>query len=300
MNSEMAYLFGLIIGGGTITSDSISIEFPYKRWPHEDFEISPTWFNDSMKSIVPAIKRMFNADAIPRYVPGDTPRFYINITEIPEILYEMLRLYDIKPVGELRRHVSIKKLVLDMDEQCKREFVSGLADVIGSCRASHRHRSSASTIISFEIIGENWDLPFELCQLLHELGVPVDQILWHHPNMHAGSNPTAYWKKGHKVRVKAGDFASIGYGLECKRKGLARLLEIEKEYRGSISHGSLCPDRIYRINRRKVVHLDEHSEDLPEKVRGHFIHYTHICDALGCPYAPKEWLSEMVKKYGIE
>lgn len=79
-----------------------------------------------------------------------------------------------------------------------------------------------------------------------------------------------------------------------------RLLEIEKEYRGSISHGSLCPDRIYRINRRKVVHLDEHSEDLPEKVRGHFIHYTHICDALGCPYAPKEWLIEMVKKYGIE
>lgn len=173
---------------------------------HEDFEISPTWFNDSMKSIVPAIKRMFNADAIPMYVPGDTPRFYINITEIPEILYEMLRLYDIKPVGELRRHVSIKKLVLDMDEQCKREFVSGLADVIGSCRASHRHRSSASTIVSFEIIGENWDLPFELCQLLHELGVPVDQILWHHPNMHAGSNPTAYWKKGHKVRVKAGGF----------------------------------------------------------------------------------------------
>jgi len=297
MDKDTAYFLGLLIGGGKIFEDYISIEFPYKGWAQEDFRISPMWFNDSVVRIAPLIRRLLNTEATPRYVPGSNPRFYIEIRHIPDVFYEMLRLYNITPLGELRRDASIEKLVLDMDDHCKRSFVSGLADVIGSCRQSHRHRTLKSAIISFEIVGQNWKLPFELCQLLHSLKIPVDQILWHHPNMHAGSNPTAYWKKGHKVRVKAGDFAEIGYGMECKNIGLRRLIELEKRSRGYVSRGKLCPNRTYRINRLKVVHEDEYSTELPERVRGHKIHYTHICHSLGCPHAPVEWLNEKMQEY---
>lgn len=293
----MAYFLGLLIGGGTITQNIISIEFPYKGWSREDFRISPEWFNDSVTKIVPLINNLLNANATPRCVTDHTPRYYIDISPIPNLLYTLLQEYGIRPLGQLRREASIGELVPKMDEHCQRKFVSGLADVIGSCRPTHRHRTLESTIISFEIIGKNWNLPFELCQLLHDLEVPVDQILWHHPNMHAGVDPKAYWKKGHKVRVRAGDFAKIGYGMECKRIGLEKLLEIEKKNRGTISRGKLCPNRRYHISRVKVVHEDENSPELPKQVRGHFIHYTHICHVMGCPHTPISWLNKKMSKY---
>jgi len=297
MQKDMAYFLGLLIGGGTITQDAISIEFPYKGWDREDYRIPPKWFNDSVTKIVPLIKNLLNANAAPRCVTDHTPRYYIDINPIPNLLYEMLREYGIRPLGQLRRQASISKLVLKMDESCQRKFVSGLADVIGSCRPTHRHRTLESAIVSFEIIGKNWKLPFELCQLLYGLKVPVNQIEWNHPNMHAGSDSKGYWKKGHKVRVRAGDFEKIGYGMDCKRGGLEKLLRIEKQKRGSIRRGELCPNRRYNINRVKVVHQDENSSDLPKQVRGHFIHFTHICYALGCPHAPVSWLKEKMPKY---
>lgn len=298
MNDDLAYLLGLIIGGGTAEPTSITIEFPYKQWPHEDFEITPQWFNDCITNIAPLVNRELNATATPQFVRGNTPRFYLNITNLPNATWALLNAYGITPIGQLRRSASIANLLPHMNRSHKKNFVSGLADVIGSVRASHRHRSLKNTIVSFEIIGENYSLAFELCQLLYELGVPVDQILWHHPNMHAGLSRTAYWKKGTKVRVKAGDFASINFGLECKRDGLIRLNEIEERNRGYVSHGALCPNRRYNINRMKVTHVDENSTILPSNLRGHFIHYTHICCLLGCPHAPRDWLAREIPRYG--
>jgi len=300
MNTELAYLLGLLIGGGVFGRSDITIDFPYEKWPHEDVEIAPQWFNDSITNIAPMINRVLNAQATPNYVKGTTPRFYIHITNIPHVTYDTLRAYGINPVGELRRCTSLQGLLPHMDQACKRAFVSGLADVIGSVRASHRHRSLASTIVSFEIMHENWSLPYELCQLLYELNVPVDQILWSHPNIQSGKNSTyRAWRKGHKVRVKAGDFATIGFGLECKRRGLEDLIHIEERNRGCVSHNSLCPNQKYSCAQcNKVAHVDEDATDLPPEVRGHFIHYTHICSVLGCPHAPANWLSRMIQKYG--
>ena len=297
MQKDMAYFLGILIAGGSLTNNKISIEFPYKRWSQDDYRISPSWFNDSVTKITPLINRILNTGATPRYVEGNTPRFYIEISPIPTILYDTLTNYRIKPLGELRRHASLDLIAKDIDTECKKNLVSGIADVIGSCRASHRNRSTQSTTISFEILGENWKLVYDLCQVLHELNVPVDQILWNHPNMHAGSTPDAYWKKGHKLRIKAGDFRTIGYGFECKNLGLDYLLKLETENRGYISKGVLCPKKTHRINGIKVIHRDEKSSELPEMVRGHFIHYTHICQALGCPHAPSKWLEEQKQKY---
>jgi hypothetical protein len=300
IDSDFAYFLGLLIGGGEFNPNSITIEFPYKRWAHEDFRISPEWFNDSVSKIAPLVQNLINATAKPRFVTDYTPRYYIEITPIPQLLSQTLQTYGIRAVGKLREHASLASLAPALDADCGRRFIQGLADVIGSCRASHRHRSLASTIISFEILGVNWNLPMQLCHLLYSLKVPVDQILYNHPNMHAGSDPTAYWKKGHKVRVKAGDFRTVGYGLECKRIGLEALLKKEQQNRGTISVGELCPrpHRGYKLGPPKVNHVDENSTELPSQVRGHFIHFTDICRAQGCPYAPRRWLDEQYRRHG--
>jgi hypothetical protein len=297
MNDELAYLFGLIIGGGTLTPGGIDIEFPYKQWLRRDLQITPLLYTSAIQNVTPLIHSELGAWAIPRCIPGRTPRFHIEVTNVPNIFFELLRTYGIRPIGELRKHASIETMLSHMNTGNKRRFISGLADVIGSVSVSHRHRSLHSTIVSFEFLGDNWNLPFEVCQTLHELKVPVDQILWHHPNMHAGTSRTAEWRKGFKVRVKAGDFSRVGFGFDCKIRGLRRLLNIERRHRGHISHNRLCPNQRYRIKGIKLRHQDENSDELPCRVRGHAIHYTHICAALGCPHAPRAWLRRMVPQY---
>jgi hypothetical protein len=46
-----------------------------------------------------------------------------------------------------------------------------------------------------------------------------------------------------------------------------------------------------------VIHFDQKSEELPAEVRGKlFFHYHHFCAALGCKYAPKDEILELIKK----
>lgn len=298
IDPDFAYFLGLLIGGGDFSTNSITIDFPYKGWTFEDFTIPPQWFNDSITKIAPLVENQINAKATPRFVTNHTPRYYIEITPIPQILIQTLQTYGIRPIGKLREHASIETLALAMDANSKKRFIQGLADVIGSCRASHRHRTLSSAIVSFEILQSNWKLPMQLCHLFYSLNVPVDQIEYGHPNIQSGKNPTANWKKGHKVRVKVGDFIQVGYGLECKRSGLENLRRKEQQHRGKISKGELCPrpNRRYNLAPHKVNHVDENSLDLPQQVRGHFIHFTDICRALGCPYAPKEWLDAQYRR----
>ncbi len=186
-----------------------------------------------------------------------------------------------------------------MDEECRKRFLQGIADVIGSCEPTHRNRSDATPIVSFEVKAKNYDLTMEICHLMYSLGIATDQILWNHPNQHAGKNAnTKSWKKGNKVRVRSTDFAKVGFSLECKKIGLEKLLKIGDENRkGPPRQKGLCPVRRYSINGMKVHHPDESSEYLPKALRRHFIHYTDICEALGCPYAPHEWLNEKRAKY---
>jgi hypothetical protein len=298
IDPDFAYFLGLLIGGGEFGTNSITIEFPYKGWTFENFTIPPKWFQDSITKIAPLVETQINAKAIPRFVTNHMPRYYIEITPIPQILVQTLQTYGIRPVGKLRAHASIANLTPMLDAEGKKRFIQGLADVIGSCRASHRHRSLSSAIVSFEILQSNWNLPMQLCRLFYELNVPVDQIEYGHPNIQSGKNPRGYWKKGHKVRVKVGDFGQVGYGLDCKRSGLDDLLKKEKQHRGEISHGELCPrpTRRYNIAPHKVNHVEENSHDLPPQLRQHFIHFTDICKALGCPYAPRAWLNAQYRK----
>ena len=40
------------------------------------------------------------------------------------------------------------------------------------------------------------------------------------------------------------------------------------------------------------------SEDLPKEVRGKlFLHYSHICAVIGCPFAPIKKLQELARQY---
>ena len=110
MQTDTAYFFGILIGGGKLSNTGISIEFPYKLWPHEDFRISPQWFNDSVTKIIPLIKNFLNTNAVPRYVDANTPRFSIEIDSTSQLLSELFRNFGIRRIVELIRDDSMYNL----------------------------------------------------------------------------------------------------------------------------------------------------------------------------------------------
>lgn len=290
---------GLLVGGGKIDNNTCRIEFPFKSW--SGYKITAEMYKDSIERISPIVEKQIGAGIIPKSEIGKRPyQFSLVFKCVPQLFFEDLDDLGIPKSGDIRANIqSINRIIQAMKpDETKKSFLRGLADVIGSCRLSHRHRTDRSTIVSFELL-RNYNLTFELCQMLHDLNIPVNQILWNHPNMHSGKKPSyKYWRKGNKLRIRSGDFESIGYNLQCKREGLHELLETEMRMSGSISHDNLCPERRYSCGQcRKAIHEDEHAEDIPPKIRGHKIHYTDICESLGCPHAPSEWLAKQRLKY---
>ena len=295
MDPDLAYTLGILIAGGRIGEDRINVKFPFKRWGK--ISTDPARAADILKSMVrhiqPKLKQLYELDAY----PVTEPEWQIICQGTSAKLEKDLLRYDIRPLGILREHASIRKLTSKMDFLCKREFVVALADVIGSVEPSHRRFDMRHTIVSFEILGENFNLVMELCHLLRNLGCPADQILWEHSNMHCGydSWDSEWINKGNKLRVLTWDYvlnASFSFG--SKVAAAETNIEIEKQIEGRMRRpevrNAFCPNKRFQVKGMKTVHIHEYHNRLDPKVQGHFIHYTHICAAMGCPYAPKHIL----------
>jgi hypothetical protein len=305
MDPDHAYILGCLIAGGRIGEKRVSIKFPFKKWGKitEDPQRAANIFRSIVQHVQPKLKELYELDSYP--VPE--PEWQIVCEgDLTKLSKDLVR-YGIKPQGILREHASIRNIVSMMDLVCKRDFIAAIADVIGSVRLSHRRFDMGHTIVSFEILGENFRLVMELCHLLRELGCPVDQILWEHPNMHCGYDPwdDEWINKGNKLRVLTWDFVrSASFAFGSKVVAAERNLEIERQILKEQVESRLqkreirnefCPRKRIQIKGIKTAHRHEFHERLIPEVRGHFIHFTHICASIGCPYAPRNQLKNKLQ-----
>ena len=169
----------------------------------------------------------------------------------------------------------------DLPDDILREFIRGIADASASPRNADRDRAGKQRIV-LQIQHDNWMLPVQLCQMLQrKLKIPVDHILWGHPNMRApkgGSN----WSKEHRIRLYADNFAKVGFNFSFKQQILEDMVEFNNKL-GSASNDKFCNPMTKKNIRIKNNHLDEKSTKLPNKVRNkHFDSYFQICRAIGC------------------
>lgn len=301
MNPDLAYFMGMLIGGGDIAPNrQFVIEFPYRKWIN-DVGVSFATYQQAVTQLRSLVEDLVGVTIVPnlRQTGSYSTMLLESQGRTPSILIDLLESYELPSQGRLRdnSNTSISTLVQHMSANmlAKQQFIRGLADVIGSCEESQRAFTGVTPIISFEL--RNWHLPMEVCHLLHEQGIAVDQILWEHPNIQSGRDPTYDWRrKGFKLRVRATDFAQIGYRMSAKQGALNTLLQ-----NVPLRRRELCedPNRNFQFPVRdvKVQHQDENSPDLPASVRGHFIHFTHICAALGCPYAPLNRIRQAIQRY---
>ena len=295
MNGDKAYLLGLIIGGGIwgTAEEVFRIRLPYKQWGSYDKnaqragEIS----RDILKVVSPMFKSVYDINI--SYDTSISGEWNILCEgDLTELIND-LELYDINCEGELRKNVSIEKVVLDLvDDNLKRRFIAGLADTIGSTKSSHRRFVDNKQIISFEISGFRFDFVCQLCRLLYSIECYPDQILWNHPNFHCSSNPyDSKWKKGFKLRVLADQYDLFGaFAFKSKAASVKENMVKETERNYALT----CKDK--PVNAKpSCVHPDEHSTLLPDPIRGgHYLHNRHVCAVMGCEHAPLDEISKLI------
>ena len=293
IDTDKAYLFGLLVGGGVFGADNSSflIQLPYNAWG--DIAKNPARASEIGMSILNVVKPTFEGTyGITCSYSISRGKWLINCSGNLQPLKDELLSYGVVAADELRKTAKIDQLVAALtNDGLKRRFLAGLADTIGSLSASQRRFTSDFAIISFEFNGFNYSLIYNVCQLLCSLGLYPDQIEWNHPNFQAGDDSYyESWKKGCKLRVVLDDYSTYGK-FAFKPKAKAMKAEIDKQTKGTNSSVP-CNEKSV-IMKFGCTHFGENSSDLPAEIRGcHYLNPKHICCLLGCPYAPKEQIED--------
>jgi len=295
MNTDKAYILGLLVGGGCFSSDTETffIKLPYKSWGKIDK--NPQRAGDIAKDIIQVVKPVmlveYGIDV--SYEIGYDWRIVCS-GDISPIKKDLAK-YGIMPSAELHKTADISKLVNDLeDATMKKRFIAGIADTIGSMAPSHRRFSDDVQIISFEISGFNYKLVCELCRLLYSLGCVPDQILWQLPNMQSGTDSYyKSWKKGNKLRVTLDSFDTFGsMAFRSKSKASIKNRKLEKE--GTYNAAYACEKKSLSVPGVVARHTDENYKGIPSELRGgHFIHHKQVCAALHCDHAPCKELDRL-------
>lgn len=295
MNTDKAYLFGLVIGGGIWgnAEDVFKIRLPYKQWgsykqnPQRASEIS----RDIMLLVSPLFKSIYNINV--SFEATESGDWYIlcegDLTE----LTTDLRLYGVNCEGDLRDNTTISGVVAALvDENLKRRFIAGLADTIGSTNPNHRRFTNDVQILSFELKGFNFSFVCELCRLLYSVNCLPDQILWNHPNFHCANNPYySQWNKGFKLRVQMDQYDKFGaVAFKTKAKSLRENRSLQQQTHVAIP----CQERDVRAS-ISCIHPAENDIRLPNNIRGgHYLHNRHVCTVLGCENAPYDRINRLL------
>ncbi len=286
IDTDVAYLLGLVIARGTLTESAqvrqLTIEFPFRNLTAEgikskfDQETSiRLGLNDIRERLlelldtdISIVRKSDSIDFVIRFLRHSMVWRNLNLLVGGKTSYQFFQIPEILFAPELPIEV-------------KREFVRGFADVAGNIRHANRyvdgrHRVRLD-ILNFKT---NWELAVRLCLLLQEqLNVPVQLITWGHPNLGRAF-------REHQLNIFAEPFSKIGFSLHHKQKILEEFIAYDKRLGNNQYHG--CPG-IRPLRDRKPKDSLEKSSRLDPRLQGkHFDAYWQICKALGCPRFPAQ------------
>jgi hypothetical protein len=284
LTNEQAYVIGLLTGGGTLVNSTFSIVMPFDKWgadPATAAEIS----RDLLTKVRTIFSTAYGIDI--NYSLGNKDRWILAPMNNPNIskIIDDLTALGLPTLGNLLDEADLVNAKKQLRGMKAEYFLTGIFDARASLTESHRRFNDDSPVVSIEIPGSTMNFKFvvQLCAWLTDLGSVTDQILFNHPCQHATSDPSySGWKKGFKIRFLAKSFiSSHSFAMKAKAKDATRLAgqQITTEQ-------APCVKREISAN-TVAIHEDIHHPRLPIEVRGKlFLHYHHICAAMGCPHAP--------------
>lgn len=278
MNTEMAYLLGMLCGNGEIirqnNETTFSIEIPHKKLMTESGQDVQIYVQASIANIRNILEPLVGASM--SYVQNKSVT-YIRFSK-PNTDYLTREI--IRFIGDATGHetIRISEEVFDFTTDEKLIFLRGFADVTGYIRRSNYFFYKYKHRVYLEI-PRNWELVIEISNLLKSVGVPVHTIDWGHPNMRDpqrkkyDEGKLDFWKKEHQIKIFANEFVKIGFAVIHKMQSLEMFAdELVHGYRVNGKDASRETGRFYwegrKILKNKENHPSVNDLFIPAKIRG--------------------------------
>jgi hypothetical protein len=292
MNTEMAYLLGMITGNGEIqrgtVSTTIAIELPHKKLKTEFNNDVRVYVKASLTDIKVILEPLVGTNITFIQKPNYTIISFIKDNN-EYLMRELLRY-----IGNASSHENIKidAEVFNFSRDEKLQFLRGLADVTGYIRRSNYFFQKHMHRVYLEV-PHNWELVVDICNLLKDIDIPVQTIDWAHPNTRDANlkkynqGYPNFWKKEHQIKIYANEFEPIGFGIIHKTKALYAFSdELKKGIKASNKIIEKITHKFYwecrNNNRQKPRHPGENDGFIPEIIRGnHYNSWRDIAKDLG-------------------
>ncbi|MFZ5801078.1 MAG: hypothetical protein ACOY3D_06890 [Candidatus Omnitrophota bacterium] len=297
LDPDMAYLSGLIVGRGTIREASgtrqLVIDYPFRSLVAKGIKKSFDTKDKILLSLDDTINRLGElSEVAPRKVPlKNSVSIIIESTKNSLLWRNINKLLKGKTSF---REMEVPEVIFEAEEEIKKEFLRGIADVTGSIGTGGRDQVDRHRVY-ISILNENWKLPIQICKLLQDepLKIPVNTIDWGHPNIRNGhakeyqEGREQAWAREHQLKVYAECFEPVGFRIIYKNEILKELAEYNRTHFVGRKAKLCMPEK--KRQRQRGIHPEENSGKLPRELRGkHCDTYWQVCLKLGCKQFDRE------------
>lgn len=287
MNTEMAYLVGMVLGNGEIqygTKETIiTIDIPHKNLYTDDMKDVQVYVKASLVDIRSIIEPLVGREmTITQSSHSTKLSFQKNNNEY--VVRELLRFIN---AGRHHSTMRMNPELFNITTDEKKALLRGIADSTGYIRRSNLAFGQEGMHRVYIEIPGNWFMVIDIANMLKDVDVPVQTIDFGHPNFRDANlvkyneGKPNFWKKEHQVKIFANEFLPIGFNIKHKQDALEKYSEELLEY--------VDPEKTHKFywekpvrNRIKPTHPGEKDESLPIEIRGkHFDSWTELAGYLG-------------------
>lgn len=291
MNTEMAYLVGLILGNGEIqrkeSSTTITIELPHKNLYTDDFKDVTIYVKASVVDIRKIIEPLIGGDLVFTQSERCSKLSFTKRND-EYVLREILRM-----IGRGTHHstMSMSPELFRISKDEKKSLIRGIADSTGYIRRSNiAFGQDGAHRVYIEIPG-NWTMVIDIANMLRDVDIPVQTIDFGHPNFRDSNlvkyneGKESYWKKEHQLKIFANEFLPVGFNIVHKQRALEMYSEELLEFIDPLKTHKFYWEKPIKT-KKKPMHPGENDLSLPVEIRGrHYESWTELAKDLG--YGPK-------------
>ncbi len=290
MDLGMAYLLGMYYGNGKLTRNStettIFIEVPYKTLVVDDREIS-VYVAASINQLKDILQPLLGT-AIKSEEQKNKAIIYFTKKNEEYVMKEFIKYVNGTSACE---YIELNEEIKAFTTDEKIQFLKGFADVTGYIRNSNAYIDGCHRV--YLEIPHNWRLVVDIANLLMDVGVPIQNIDWAHPNMRDPKREKFdkgniyFWKKEHQIKIWVQDFASIGFSMKHKEEKLKKCINCNRERYSEKTLNTKSKfywEKKDRKDKIKARHPGENDTFIPEVIRGkHYDNWKEIARDLGYP-----------------
>lgn len=287
MNSQMAYLIGMILGNGEIqrnnSSTTVTIDIPYKKLEDDDGLDVSIYVSASLIDIRSVIERLVGRELVVTQTEHSTKLSFTKDNED----YTMRELLRFIGNGVHHKTMTMNTELFNISVDEKKELLRGIADVTGHIRKSNiAFGQEGAHRVYIEIPG-NWQMVADIANMLKDLNIPVQTIDFGHPNFRDtkaekyNKGQVNYWKKEHQLKIYANVFLPVGFNIKHKQRALEKYAN---ELVNTINTDSTYKFYWEKSIRKKIKppHPAENDESLPTNIRGkHYEAWQDLARDLG-------------------